>query len=245
MNLYAKDEPIYQVSTIDALLEGSYDGRISVNDFLKHGDIGIGTFDVLDGEMIVLDGKCFKAQANGEVIQVQNNETVPFGVITNFELENQHHIEEAMNLVDLENYIDSIVVNKNVFYVMKIVADFQYVKYRSEPKQNKPYKKLKEVIEKEQVVFESKNISGTIIGFYCPAYTKGINVAGYHFHFLSDDKSKGGHVLDFKADNLLLIMDQKTELFLSLGDEKLMRGLDLTTHKKDDLAVVEGLRGTR
>ncbi|MCP4482129.1 MAG: acetolactate decarboxylase [bacterium] len=227
ISLYAKDEPIYQVSTLNALLAGNYDGLIKVEDFLKRGSVGLGTFNELDGEMIVLDGKCFRAKAIGEVVEVKKNETIPFGVITNFELEKQHHIEYMMNLKDLKDFINPLFINKDVFYVIKVLADFKYIKYRSVPKQERPYKNLSLVIKNEQVIFEEQNIAGTIIGFYFPEFMKGLNVVGYHFHFLSDDLTKGGHVFDFKADNLLVILDQKRQFVLDLADGSFMGGLKI------------------
>lgn len=53
---YSSDDILYQVSTINALLEGIYDGDTSYGELKQHGDFGIGTFSGLDGGMIELDG---------------------------------------------------------------------------------------------------------------------------------------------------------------------------------------------
>ena len=51
----------------------------------KHGDFGIGTFDALDGEMIVLDGVVYQAKADGHIYQAADNLTTPFATVTYFD----------------------------------------------------------------------------------------------------------------------------------------------------------------
>lgn len=45
---------LFQYSTLEALLGGVYDGEVTVGELLTHGDFGLGTFNSLDGEMIIL-----------------------------------------------------------------------------------------------------------------------------------------------------------------------------------------------
>ena len=52
----APQNVVYQESTVDALLSGVYDGELPLEQLRKHGHFGIGTFDRLDGEMVLLDG---------------------------------------------------------------------------------------------------------------------------------------------------------------------------------------------
>jgi acetolactate decarboxylase len=76
-----------------------------------------------------------------------------------------------------------------------VEGKFQTIQIRSEPKQTPPYRPLAEVIKAEQVVHTLNDVQGTLIGFRFPAAASSVNVAGWHFHFLSADKTRGGHVL--------------------------------------------------
>ena len=77
-------EVIYQVSTIDALLQGSCEGTMTFGEVKKHGDFGIATFDSLDGEMIALGGDFYQIKADGQVVAVTDDMTTPFGSVTFF-----------------------------------------------------------------------------------------------------------------------------------------------------------------
>ena len=85
---------------------------------------------------------------------------------------------------------------KTCFYAVMIQGEFSYVKTRSVPAQEKPYPPLAEVT-KNQPTFEFTDVTGTMVGFRCPPYVTGINVPGYHLHFLTDDRTAGGHLLEF------------------------------------------------
>src|SRR5580692_5773632 len=75
---------LFQVSTSGALVAGVYSGAVSVKSLLQHGDIGLGTFANLDGEMVVLDGHAFQVQGSGRVFEAPANARVPFAVVTKF-----------------------------------------------------------------------------------------------------------------------------------------------------------------
>src|SRR5512133_2177533 len=112
------------------------------------------------------------------------------------------------------------------------------VKTRSVPSQVKPYKPLTEIV-KTQPVFDLKNLEGTIVGFRCPSYAKGINVPGYHLHFLAADHKSGGHVLDFRIDRAKVEISDLTTVLLILPTDKSFYGADLTPDREKELRAVE------
>ena len=61
---------LFQVSTSRALVEGVFGGCLTVKDLKQHGDFGLGTYEQLDGEMIMLEGRCFRVIQNGQAIEV-------------------------------------------------------------------------------------------------------------------------------------------------------------------------------
>ncbi|MFC1643541.1 acetolactate decarboxylase [Chlamydiota bacterium] len=212
-NYNNKQDTLFQVSTIKALMEGVYEGAISCGDLKKHGDIGIGTFEALDGEMVVLGGKIYKAGIDGKVYSVPDSIQTPFAVVTHFEQDDKLKILNIESIKHLKQVIDKILPSNNYFYAIKINGTFNFIKTRSVPKQNKPYPPLTKAI-KNQSVFEFNNIRGTIVGIWCPEYMKDINVTGYHFHFLSKDKTKGGHLLECNVNEANIEIDYTTDFFM-------------------------------
>src|SRR5215213_11187751 len=76
---------LFQASTIGALLDGAYDGDLSFAELAEHGDLGLGTLNGLDGEMIALDGEFYRADVDGHIDDVAPEERTPFAVVTQFE----------------------------------------------------------------------------------------------------------------------------------------------------------------
>ena len=75
---------LYQVSTSSALVEGIYQGAVRVRTLREHGDLGLGTFENLDGEMVAVDGHFFQVRADGFVRECDDNDLSPFAVVTRF-----------------------------------------------------------------------------------------------------------------------------------------------------------------
>jgi len=231
-------DTITQTSTINALLFGLYDGNITCKKLLTHGDFGIGTFDRLDGEMIVLDGRVFQVKSNGQVTTPSLEITTPFATVCNFYPDTTFQIDQKMNFENLEEFLDQTFTNQNSFYAIKIKGTFSRMKTRSVPAQEKPYPPLSEVA-KNQPEFEFENIKGTLIGFRCPAFVKNINVPGYHLHFVDDDLSKGGHVLNFEIQQGWCEIDHCLQFFLILPEDADFQKADLSKDQTTVLMQVE------
>ncbi|MBI5723704.1 MAG: acetolactate decarboxylase [Planctomycetes bacterium] len=103
------------------------------------------------------------------------------------------------------------------FNVLRMDGTFDYLKLRSVPKQTKPYPTLAEAVKK-QAVFEHRNIRGTLVGFRCPDSIGGLNVPGWHFHFISEDRKVGGHVLDIAGHDMAAAIIPAQEYQLILPD---------------------------
>lgn len=230
---------VYQTSTIDALLAGVYDGDLSIGQLKEHGDFGIGTFDRLDGEMILLDGRIYQVRADGKVYSPKLRNKTPFATVCRFTSEKKMLIREKTDYPSLIKLLDEKNPNNNLFYAVKVTGKFNRMKTRSVPAQKKPYPTLKEATS-NQPEFPMKNISGTIVGFRCPPYVKGINVPGYHLHFISSDHTRGGHVLSFEMAQGICEIDILDQYFLKLpaGTEDFAR-TDLSKDRGKELEDVE------
>ncbi|MEN6348422.1 MAG: acetolactate decarboxylase [Syntrophomonas sp.] len=231
-------ETLYQMSTITSLLAGAYDGQIAFEVLRQYGDLGIGTFDKLDGEMIEVDGEFYQIKADGTAHPVAGSTLSPFAAVTYFDPDQSIVVDKEMSLAQLQERMDKAMSNKNMFYAIKITGEFPYVKTRSVPAQKKPYPRLAD-ITKNQPTFELKNIKGTLVGFWCPAVSQGVNVPGFHLHFLSEDKTAGGHLLDLSMAKGLAQLDATPCFFMALP---LTDPLDANASNRDvsaDLDKVE------
>jgi len=186
---------LYQYSVINALSAGVYEGDLPVSELKKFGNFGLGTFNNIDGEMIVLNGKVYQVKTDGVPTEAGKNLLVPFAVVTFFKCDTTIAISLPQSLQQIKQIITAAVPSENYLYAVKISGEFQKVKTRSVPKQQPPFPDLAWVI-KNQVTFQKESVNGTVIGFKLPEFIDGVNVKDFHFHFLSDDKNFGGHLLD-------------------------------------------------
>ncbi len=230
---------LYQVSTIDALLLGVYDGTASIDDLAGHGDFGLGCFDALDGEMLALDGVYYQLPVDGRVRVALPNATVPFAAVTFFDPEITLPLENVENLTCLEAEIDAFLPSKNYFSAVRIDGTFAFVKVRSVPRQEKPYPPLTEVIAGEPAIFTLENVTGTAVGFRSPAFVAGVNVPGYHLHFITDDRAAGGHILDLVLEEGTAAVDNTPAFFMQLPPGEDFAGADLTLDQQEALKKVE------
>lgn len=209
---------LYQCSTLEALLDGNYDGFCTVAQLKEKGDFGIGTFEGLDGELVMLDGVVYKVKDTGEVLVVEDDEKVPFAAITFFDKDITVSLNDIKDYETLKKELDAMLDKRHIFYAFRIDGDFEYIKLRSVPKQEKPYPVLTEVT-KNQSIFEYQDIKGTLVGFWCPDNVGGINLPEYHLHFISEDKSKGGHLIDLKINKSEAYADYTKAFMMILPDE--------------------------
>lgn len=206
---------LFQTSTIDTLLEGNYDGDVSFAELAERGDFGLGTLDALDGEMIALDGSFYQIKADGRAYEVDRRARTPFAVVTVFEPGSSYTLDTLMDFAGICGFVDQVLGETTTCSAVRVDGRFEYVKTRSVPRQRKPYPPLVEVV-KDQPTFELSNVSGSLVGFRFPDYAQGLNVTGYHFHFITADRSAGGHVLGCRLAHGELRVDREGDLRLEL-----------------------------
>lgn len=232
-------EILYQVSTIDALMQGVFDGILPISELKKHGDFGIGTFNALDGEMIVLNGVVYQAKADGRVYGIIDNATTPFASVTQFDHDFSVTTGQPMNFSVFSKDLSARLPSQNMIYAVRMHGTFPQIKVRAIPAQQKPYPTLTDA-SKNQSVYTYTDTSGTVVGFYLPVFFKGLNVGGYHLHFLSDNLQTGGHILDFEVPANATVeydMTPEFEMLLPTGGD--FTGVDLSQDLSKELALVE------
>ena len=232
---------INQVSLLQGLTFGDYNGSVPVSQLKKLGDIGIGTFDALNGELIMLEGTVYRAASDGTIEVVPDDEKIPFAKVTFFDSDEVIKLNNIDNVNTLKAELDKKVneAGKNRFYMIKAEGTFTKMDVRSELPQKKPYKPLAKVLETDQTFFNYENIKGTVVGLYCPEYMNDLNAVGWHFHFISEDRKAGGHVLDLSATETNVTMDRTDYFSMTLPDNEMFNEFDLTVDQSEDIKKVE------
>ena len=231
---------LVQIGVIDALLAGGYQGSVAVRELPRLGDIGLGTFDALDGEMVILDGTVYQVPASGQVRRADPRATTPFAQVARFRPGPALTLPANTGLKDLEAWLDKALGDTSLFGVVRVEGVFTALKARSVPRQQRPYRPLAEVA-KEQSVFEFSQVRGTLVGLRGPDYVRALSVPGWHLHFLTQDRSQGGHVLDLTlgSGTARLATLRRLELLLP---EAGLGGLDLARDRSHELKAVESSR---
>lgn len=200
------NDSLYQVSKLNILANGDYLGNVTVRELKSHGNTGIGTFNYMDGEMVETNGVVYQIKSSGKIIRASDDTKVPFAMVTNLKSFDSFKIGSA-NYIDFQDILNPHIKNKTAFYVIKVPATFNYIKVRSVPAQTELNHKLSDIIQ-NQTIFYKTNVTGTLIGFWCPVNCSSINQPGFHLHFISTDEKTGGHVLDFSLKKGFVKLDQ-------------------------------------
>jgi acetolactate decarboxylase len=229
---------LFQTSTISALAAGVYDGETTFKELKNYGNFGLGTVNALDGEMIGLDGKFYQVKSDGIAYTIPDSTKTSFAVVTFFKSEKRIHLEGTINYQQMQQSLERQLPTKNSPYAIRIQGTFPYLKVRSVPKQTPPYRPLVDAV-KDQSIFEFKNVKGTLVGFRTPNYMQGINVNGYHLHFITENRKTGGHLLDGKFQNVQVEIDAKSDVQIALPKTTQFEQADLGDGKAAEVNKIQ------
>ena len=189
-----KENAVYLSAPINALVEGLYVENTTMAEIKRHGDFGLGTFNFLDGEMVLLDGHVYQIRSDGKVYHVEDNEESPFACVTFFNPDTIDALENSDNSKGFHDLLSSLIPSENMLYAIRIDGTFSHVKTRVVPR-SENYRPLVEAT-KNQPVFDFHDVRGCLTGFYTPRFMESLNAPGYHLHFLSEDRQHGGHLIE-------------------------------------------------
>jgi len=210
----AVERTAFQVGTLDALIDGRFDGDTTIGELLAHGDLGLGTVQHLGGELIVLDGQAFVVDGDGTVRPVPPTTRTPFAVVCRFRPVARTALTGPMPLGEVQQVLDEIAPHTSVVAV-RVDGTFTHLRLRSVREQVPPYPPLAEVTA-HQTEWDLDRAAGTLLGFRFPDTVAGLEAPGYHLHFLADDRAHGGHVLDGTLVHGTATVDGGDELHVEL-----------------------------
>ena len=228
---------LFQVSTSTALVEGVYGGVVTVGELKQHGSFGLGTFDGLDGEMLALDGRFYQVLGDGTVRQASDDARAPFAVVTEFRAERQFTIDRAESFDDLTAQLDGRRDTGNLFFAVRIDRRFSHVRTRALCKTASGVSLVDATAHQPE--FALTAVTSTAVGFWTPLYARTINVAGWHFHFVTDDRTGGGHLLDCQGVNLRVQMQDLADVRIAMPETAAFLQADLSQDPSQELDLAE------
>lgn len=228
---------LYQVSTSTALVEGIYRGAVTVGQLLEHGDFGLGTFDGLDGEMVVCDGRVWQVRADGSVREAPADASSPFAMVTRFAGERSLAGAACADLAALQAAIDPLRGSENVFYALRVDGVFDHVHTRAMCRTDEGVPLVEAAAHQPE--FHLRDVRGTMVGFWSPSYARALEVPGYHLHFVSAGRDAGGHVLDCAGRDLRVQVEEVRDLRVALPANEAFLKADLTHDPAAALARAE------
>lgn len=228
---------LFQVSTAGALVEGLSRGEISIATLREHGDFGLGTFDGLDGEMVALDGRFFRVDADGRIVPVDDGALTPYAMVTRFAPEASLALGSCADVSELRAKLDRVRRSDNHFYAVRVDGMFDEVRTRCVARRTESQRLAEAAATQRE--FTLRDVAGTLAGFWSPTYARALDVAGYHLHFLAADRTAGGHLLDCRGHDLHALLQHEADLRVSLPESESFLRADLTRDPSAALARAE------
>ena len=241
-----KSNKIYQVSTLQALALGYSRSVVKVRELLEHGDTGLGTFENVDGEMIVLDGVCYQAKDDGSIVCAEDAAGVPFAVAGFVKDGRSFEIDEMPDLETIKQELTLRIEENfglNSIHIARIDGWFESIHARAGAPYRSQHVTLKNILSKTQKDFSFEGLYGTLVCVYYPDYMDGINASGWHMHFLSKDKKLGGHVFEAVMSTGECLLQKMDRIEIQLPREAAFDTYSLKQASKDDIAKVEQGKG--
>ena len=233
---------MYQVSTLQALSMGYTRPVVNVGELIRHGSTGLGTFTGVNGEMIVLDGKCYRAAADGSAEETSLDSGVSFAAVARTDEWDEFEIGKKDNIDSVKEWLTLKIEEDfglNSMHIARIDGCFEKVAARSESPIYAHHIELKEMLSRTQRDFCFEKISGSLVCVYFPDYMDGINAPGWHLHFLSEDRKKGGHVFDLDMESGKVLLSKLSTIEIRLPDEPVFDTYSLKEASQDDIKAVE------
>lgn len=229
--------PVFISAPLAALVEGIYRADTTIGRLHQKGNLGIGTFNDLDGEMVLLDGKVYCLRPKGDAEVIGDDVRTPFALVTQFEGDTQEHFDRPVAEADFEHALLDLIPSTNLMYALRIEGKFSYIRARSVPKQSN-YLPLADIAQL-QTVFEFHDVEGVIVGFFTPDFLSGIHMTGLHLHFITADRKHGGHLLGAATNDVTVVLQHAPSIELGLPLTLDFLTMERTRDMEADLDKVE------
>jgi acetolactate decarboxylase len=225
------DDAAFQASTIGAVMDGVYHGDITVGELRQHGDFGIGTFDGLDGEMVMVDGVVYRIDGECAAHPAEDASRTPFATVAHWVARHSLDVLPGSDLAGLQAQLDGVMSSHNYLYAVRAECRFSSITVRSVRPQEAGTRLVDAT--RSQTVRSFDGSEGTLVGFFTPEFLAHVGVPGLHLHFITRRRDAGGHVLALTVDEGTLMADETMRLSLALPDTEAFRSAALSVDQEE------------
>jgi acetolactate decarboxylase len=230
---------MYQYSIIDALMAGVFDGDLNIASLKTKGDFGVGTFNKVDGELLMHNGRVYKVSYDGSVSEAKNTDSTSAAFVKFFKADTAVTIKgENLSYEKVQEHLIKIL-NPNEIYAIRVNGDFSTMTTRAARPAKAPYKTLTEHLKANQAIFELKKTTGTCSGFLLPPYLARTNVPGFHLHYLATDLKSGGHIFKFTTNSVRVEIDMAKGFVIENNTNAEFRNVNLKPDRGEELKKIE------
>lgn len=222
---------------VSALVEGILREDKPLADLLKVGNFGLGTFNDLDGEMVVLDGIVYRMDIDGVAHQVDLSVCSPYACVTDFRPDASFALGACDTYGDFLARLSDKLRSRNYIYALRIHGAYRSIHTRTVPKQAS-YRPLVDVAH-DQKDTTLVNACGTLVGFWTPDYMQSISVPGFHLHLITDDRTRGGHLISCIPSEVTVSVQEIHHLDLELPTTRDFGNLSFHRDSAHDLQQAE------
>ncbi len=214
-------DELFQVQMVQSLLDGNYDGDVTIGELRDKGSFGIGTIQGLDGELVVVDGEFWNIDIDGRSRLAADDQRVPFAVLTDLKVDVTIELPSRTTKDEVQEHVHSVLDDPTGIYAVRFDGRFEHVQFRSVRHQEPPYRPFAEVLETDQQIFERSGLDAVMVGFHFPDHAEGVNFPGWHFHMVDSSRSTGGHVYDFVLEHATVGVGRMRRVHLELPERGL------------------------
>lgn len=226
-----------QTETATHLMDGNFDGTVTIAEAFENAWLGLGVVDHLDGEVVVVDGVVWVVPDSGVPYVADPAQTVPFAMSeTRAPTEAIHRVEVPAGTT-LTSLADLIESQTHETVTIRMEGTFRNVLLRSEHRQEPPYPPLDQVLSLEsdqEVRFLFDTWEGVMVGYRFPESRDAILLPGTHLHAVSADHQSGGHCREFTTVSATLTW-APTDISVTLSDRGLQELLHAAIEHHDQI----------
>jgi acetolactate decarboxylase len=193
-------------------MKGIYQERTTLAEVKRHGDFGLGTFNNLDGEMMLLDNVAYQLRTDGLTSVVAENVRTPFACAAFFNPLSVEEVRSEMDYPAFKDLLGRLIPSDNIFHAIRVDGRFRRIKMWSVT----PQPDQRPISQVHPVPFEFYDVKGTLAGFFTPRFMKDLCMPGFHLHFLTEDRSHGGHLLECTVSGARIAVQLLSRLQLQL-----------------------------
>ena len=208
---------LHQYMVSKAFRSGLYDPLVTIAQLKQCGSFGLGEFEALGGELIAWNGTFYRATADGKLTVAADSERLCVAQVSGFQPSQSLAAPAGLANSTIGGFLRPTLGTDNTFFALGVAGQFDSVQATAFHPQAKPYPTYAQML-RDPPTFTFHHVAGRLVAYYAPPYVQDVGIPGYHFHFLADDLSGGGHVTSFVLSAGTITFEEFNDLRLTIPE---------------------------